>query len=599
MIKFPKIWRGRSIGLAGLLLVLMGCLVLGSVSKADVATVDESAVFLNLEDYIRLVLQRNETLQIRILAMEMNRRLHLAEKGIFEPEFVFTYDYVETKRENTAEEQRSQRIATFDEKNNIYSGGIESLLPSGARIRLGYTMRDLKNNLGGFNIFNPLSSDFTNQYSTFVGLNLTQPLLKNGGRAASMANIRLAALASDIAFQEYRRQLMLLISTAEAAYWNLYMAQEQLLFFRESVGLAETILSDNKERLNAGKGSSLEILESEAALALRKSRQSEALQAYFEAANRLTTLYSESVIRTNRMIVAIEEPLTLQYSLDFLQSWQNAFDLNPDYLTQQIRILQENVRLAFTKNQRWPQLDLKASYGVNGLGETPWDSWDDVERRDFPSWSMGVELRIPLMGGLKPKYEYDAAWIRQKSALLALQELETQIANSLDTALRKVTSSHRGVQSYKTAVVFSQNLLDTQLARLDVGKVESRKVLETEADLFEVKNSVVQAMVTFRRALLELGLIEGSILKSRNLDISRQELESRTVGLVRNGNITEAQYQAFIRGLQYEYHKNARFEIKPGQKMKWISGPDAPMSEEDYQRAKDLLHETEKQIKNK
>ena len=57
----------------------------------------------------------------------------------------------------------------------------------------------------------------------------------------TLANLRLTALESDIAFQEYRRQLMLTLSQAESAYWNLYYAQEQLRFFKESISVAESI----------------------------------------------------------------------------------------------------------------------------------------------------------------------------------------------------------------------------------------------------------------------------------------------------------------------------------------------------------------------
>jgi outer membrane protein len=568
---------------------------------SQLVTPSQNVVFLKLEDFLRLVLNRNETLQTKLLEMEIDRRHFQGEKGIFEPELVLSYDYVETKRENTAEQQRSQGVATFQERNNIYESGIESLLPMGTRVRLGYTLRDLHNNLlSGSSILSLGSTGFTNQYSTFFGLTMTQPLLKNGWRAATMANIRLAALASDVAFQEYRRQLMLLISSAEAAYWNLYMAQEQLLFFRESVHLAETILRDNRTRFQAGRGSELEILEAESGLALRRSRQSEALQKYYEAANRMAMLYSESVVNTNRMLVAVEEPEEIQVAPDFFRGWQNAFELNPDYVAQQKKLIQEKIRVAYARNQRWPQLDLKASYGLNGLGETPGTSWDDVGRADFPSWSIGFEVRIPFAGGVKSRNELAAAKIRQKQALLAMKELETQIGNGLDTALRKISSSRDSITSYQKAVEFTQNLLDSQLARLDVGKVESRKVLETESDLFEAKNSVVEALVNYRRAILEWELVQGSVLKDRQLEISKEQLESRTAMLVRNDQMSDQQYDTFLRYLRWEYQKNQAFE--PPAPPDWNystpipsveSAPKKPMSRDEYEKALEMLRQSQ------
>src|SRR5206468_635522 len=73
----------------------------------------------------------------------------------------------------------------------------------------------------------------------------------------------------------------------------------------------------------------------------------------------------------------------------------NAFKLHPLYLAQYEKNKQDDIRLAYAKNQRWPQLDLKASYGLNGLGSGFDSAWDSVHSTDFPSWYVGVELRVP------------------------------------------------------------------------------------------------------------------------------------------------------------------------------------------------------------
>src|SRR5262249_50744835 len=142
----------------------------------------------------------------------------------------------------------------LNERNSIYSGGLEFLVPSGAKIQTGYTLRELNNNLQHF---------AGGEFETFLGTSLVQPLLKNFGRAATMARIRLAALASDVAFHEYRRQLMVTLAQAEAAYWDLYLSQEQERISRESVGIAAKVLEDNKARSLVGKGSELEVLQAQ------------------------------------------------------------------------------------------------------------------------------------------------------------------------------------------------------------------------------------------------------------------------------------------------------------------------------------------------
>jgi len=288
----------------------------------------------------------------------ISRLRHASERGVFEPDFVASFAHDVNKRENTAEQSSAQfGRSTFTETNDIYNGGLESLVPSGARVRLGYTLRDLRNSLqSGIRSTN-------GEYQTFFGATVTQPLLKNFGFTATMAGIRVAALNSEVAFQEYRRQLMLVVSTAEAAYWNLFMAQEQVHWLDESVALAETIVRDNRARNEAGRGSELEVLEAQAGLALRRAKLEEARQHHQEAVSQVVSMFQSSTVLFNGQLAAAEAPESISFSASLMESWRTARDQNPDYLAQLKRYGIENVRRDYARNQRLPQLDLKGSYG--------------------------------------------------------------------------------------------------------------------------------------------------------------------------------------------------------------------------------------------
>lgn len=531
--------------------MLMAALIAVS-TRAQTATNPTGTNFLRLKDFLQLVLERNEGVQLRVLELQITQKKFQAEHGAFEPELILSFSRDDNKRENTAEQRRSLGLATFEEQNNIYNAGLEALVPSGAKIRLGYNLRDLNNNVQNPRI--PGGTITTNrpgidEYQTFAGLSVTQPLLKNFGYANTLASLRLAALASDIAFQDYRRQLMETVTTAEAAYWNLFMAQEQVRFFQDSVALAEGLVRDNKTRAETGKGSDLEVLESASGLALRQTKLAEAEQKLQEAAMRAMTLYAEPALATRRGVQAVDQPEVAAADPEFLPSAEAAFDFNPDYRSQQQKIQQEEIRVAYAKNQRLPQLDLRASYGLNGLGETPAASHEDIERGRFPSFTVGIELHIPLGGDIKGRNELAAAKLRKQQALLSLKQVETQIINAVQTAVQKIHSARGAVEGNKKVVAFNQSLLETLLERLQVGKVESRKVLEVEASLFEARNAVLDALVQYERARLELDLVQGATLKTRQLDFSRTELQDRTALLLKRRERSDADYQAFMQAL--------------------------------------------------
>lgn len=478
---------------------------------------------LTLTNYLRTVLEANETLQARWLESVAAWRRARAERGAFEPELFASVQRQINERLNTVEQQRSTLTSVFSERNNIYQGGLEGLLPSGARVRVGYTLRDLKNNLQSQPLF--LFRGATNgEFVTFVGVSVTQPLLKDAGPAATLAALRIAALESDIAFHEYRRQLMITLAQAEDAYWNLYLAQEQVRFFEESLATAEKLLEDNRKRFEAGRGSELEILEAEAGVALRRAKLEEALQKREEAAARVLAFCSRTLSESRTRVVAVDTPPPEAAEPDSFALWQAAWQRNPDYQIQRFKVMQEANRVGYQRNQRLPELNLVGSYGWNGLGETPGDSWAVVEDGGFPSWTLGLELRFPVGGGIKQRNQFRAARLQYEAAELALRELERQIANALEVARQKLRATRAGIEGYEALVRFNRTLLESALARLEVGKLDSRKVLEIEQDLLEARNQLAETLVQRQRALLELDVVSGRLLEARGCEPDRTQL---------------------------------------------------------------------------
>jgi polyhydroxyalkanoate synthesis regulator phasin len=60
--------------------------------------------------------------------------------------------------------------------------------------------------------------------------------------------------------------------------------------------------------------------------------------------------------------------------------------------------------------------------------------------------------------------------------------------------------------------------------------------------------------------LLELELIEGTLLKTRNLDLTQRELESKTALLLRKGEITDEEYADFVRELQWQFQQKSHLD---------------------------------------
>jgi outer membrane protein TolC len=518
---------------------------------------------MGLQEVVRKVLIHNEGLQSKMLDAEIARRQFKAEKGIFEPAVVASWEKSYSERENTEEQTRnlfgssSGGRTAFNEHNQLMNGGLEFLSPIGSRFRVGYNIRRLKNNLNALTV--------GTEWVSTAGVTLTQPLLKNFGMAATLVRIRLAAINSDIAYQDYRRQLMLTISRAEAAYWDLYLTQEQDRISNESVELATSIYKDNKARQEAGKASELEVLQAEAGRSLRQARRNDAAQKMSEASSQLATMYSSSTTDTNIVVRAAEAPNVRETSVDFFSAYKQAFTYNPDYLTRRHQAIAENVRLAYAKNQLLPELDLKSSYGLNGLGNDPGSSYEDIEHGDYPAWSVGVELRIPITGGIKERNELKAAKLSKEKALVGVKEIEVQMGNALNTSLLKVNNLRESVRNHQSVIDFHQQLLESQLAKLEVGLVDSRTALETEEKLFEAKITQLENMVAYQKALLELELVQGATLVNRGLEISKADLQNQTERMLQAKAFAGPVVEAIKQEVQTDYSMKIK-NLQAGEK---------------------------------
>jgi len=332
-----------------------------------------------------------------------------------------------------------------------------------------------------------------------------------------MQVVEMARRESEVAFQEYRRQLMQSLGQAEAAYWELYIAQERVALRENSVEVARKILEDNQARVQAGKMSELEVQEAEAGLATRESELLEARQALTEASDRMMSFFGlEDDPSRVRAIdtVPLEEPsLRPEAELSGL-----AMELHPDIRIRGNRIHQDMLRIRYAKNQRRPQLDLRASYGYNGLGDDQSGAFDEVQGMDYPSWSVGVEFRVPLGGGNRKQAELAAAENRLAQSRIDENSVMQQVLRALRTARSRVMNFYRQAVNYQQVSEMNQVILETELARLEAGQSDSRKVLEAEEKLTRARESLAASLTRLAVAQVELQLTSGTLLKERGVE---------------------------------------------------------------------------------
>jgi len=490
----------------------LGFLVVSATTLYPLSTLAQEGLSLN--QTLNKVLEANLRLQASELDHSMAVERAKAEWALFEPVLLVTLAKESNRRENSTERFLSQRVSIFDEQNAIFSAAVEGTLPSGGNLRLGSQLRELENNL---------QVTGRNEWESFAGATLTQPLLRNRGWKAVASQIRLAAADSEAALQDFRSQLALVLSEAEMAYWDLAAAKAFVEMSQGSVETANVILKDVRDRLDAGKANELEVLQAEAGLAMRESNQADAEQRLVDASTRLDAFLGrrantgEKVLPSERLEVNVTPPA-------LYDALSESFKSHPAYLAQVKRMEQAGILLAYAKNERLPQLDLKASYGLNGLSATYLGSLDDsFNKNDFPSWYVGFEMRYPIFDSKRERHQLNAAKMREQQALLELSAIEIELVNGIHALVEKVESLRSRSTALGRVVELHERVLENEQEFLNAGKSDIRKVLEVEEDLSEARAEALSANLEQRHASVALLVQQGAYLKARGFDIEDEE----------------------------------------------------------------------------
>src|SRR5262245_4163093 len=121
MFQFGRLsCRYREIGRAWFLAILSLVFLFAHFAFAQPTPTLTVTNAMTLREILQRVLDYNESVQIRILDHEISRKTYEAERGIYEPAVVGSYDHIDNRRENNAQQQRTLLTSVFAERNSIY-----------------------------------------------------------------------------------------------------------------------------------------------------------------------------------------------------------------------------------------------------------------------------------------------------------------------------------------------------------------------------------------------------------------------------------------------------------------------------------------------
>lgn len=463
-----------AMGLLGLALVL-------------VAGVRIQAQPLTLAEAIRLALERNPTIKVEAYAPEIARANVVAALGAFDPALGFSRSYSRSYASSSGD---VVPLPTELVKTDNTSIAVTGLLPTGLQYTVGGSA---ENALGPFN-------GFANNYASFGGVNLTQPLLRGFGFGANLVNVRVARANRAISQWQYRQTLIDTVTNVIIAYSSLVLAHDELRIAISYRDLGSTEFTQNEESLKAGSMSQSDVTTARAQVALREEAILMGQNAVRSADNQLRELIGERSFPAGRPLLVVETPDSPEVTPDPSTDFQYALANRPDYQAARLGIVVDRANYLAARNGLLPQVNLVASYGYNGLAQTFAASRRMVATEDFPSSSIGLNVSIPFTNA-QARGHARAARLQCEQAEADLKRLEADIAVSIADAAEAIDTAKKRVAADRAAYELQRQALADEVKKERAGQSSTLAVIQVQAYLIQAENSVAEAEDAERQAI--------------------------------------------------------------------------------------------------
>ncbi len=529
---------------------------------------------LRIDEMVRMALANNPEIKIQRIEPELGQTDIRRAWGLFDPKFSFETQYSQSDTPQNAQqyvatggETTQSQLALLDQliflqddldalisqiQETSPSDGQSADVPNytdprnfssqefgmnwqlGGLTPLGTQYAFSLNQLQARNDINSQlpPSLFYPEVTTFAGLTLSQPLLKNFGPAANMAGVRISRIQKRIGWYEWEKQLIRSLSEALYRYFDLAYADANLRVRTEAVRAAQLLEQQNIRRVEEGRMRPSDVWEAQSSLSYNVDLALRAMNSYIEAQNAL-----KAVIFTEKMAMTGEiGRLVPQTSLDVPEIGidrskfiSEALSGRPEYLQIASKSEQEGLRVRYARNQALPTVNFQGSAGFTGLEGEYGSSFSQAVGGQGTAYSVGVVVSIPL-GNVEALANLDAAKLRKKQTELAIQKAITEISIEVDTSISLLETSRLQVNTARDTTIAAGKTARAEEKLLEEGKSTTFEVVRLQNNASDARSRELAAVATYRKNAVRLAVARGKLLDEIGINVEVEALKSSLPG---------------------------------------------------------------------
>jgi outer membrane protein len=394
----------------------------------------------------------------------------------------------------------------FNQENDRLNGAVQGRTPWGMRYGFQVEANRLRNTFSG-----DIRTVFP-EYQTSATVTVVQPLLKNFGPAANLADLRIARLNKQTQILTWKQRVATSVQNVIATYYDMLYAMRDIEVHQAMIDSGMKLLEQNKRRLELGFMSPLDVQQAEVQVSIDREATIISKGLFMERQFALKRLILKELEQDNRRIfvpgTAPRLPLPKINRAEFLQT---ALARRYDYQAALLDAEVQNIRLRFAQNQLYPQLDLVGTYGLNGLQGNYGDSFDQGLSGHTPEWSAGFQVQIPF-GFVKERAQLNLVKGLQQQSILKIKQTELNVGVDVDTVISRILTNQQRVETARRTRELQEEASRVAAKRLAEGQLSSFELIEQGRKLGDAQSRELATIAEYNKSVSQLWLATGTIL---------------------------------------------------------------------------------------
>jgi outer membrane protein len=496
---------------------------------------NRASLSITLDDAIKLALDRNLDIAVQRLNPQTFDFSYASVASFYKPNLISTVSSTSNTNPSTSRISGGNGAgAAVSQGIGTFNGGLSQNLRWGGG-SLTATLNNNRQTTTSLNtLFNPVFN--TNWSAQYV-----QPLMRNFKIDTTRQQLVVTKLNQDISEIQLQALIINTVSNVRNAYWDYVFAVQSVEVAKQSVDLADQLVKDNQTRVEVGTMAPIDIVQAQSQAATQRQNLATAVGTQRTAELALKRLIVGGTEDPNWAVELepVDRPDFAPQPIDVTAAVKRALENRTD-LQQAKKNLQVNdVTLKYLRNQILPQADVTARYGLIGVGGSQLtdctgtginltcassipggyaDALSTLFRNNYPTWSVALNVSYPL-GVSQAEANVARARIQQNQVDAQLKQIELQIATDVTNAATNVQSNVERVQAAQVARQFAQRTLEAEQSKFEVGMQTNYFVVQAQRDLATAQNNELQAILAYRKSVVEVERLQQTSLSTSNITI--------------------------------------------------------------------------------